>query len=97
MYWRLPPRSGLFLRRSYLFSSIFGVGYTKFYNWSVGSNQYINKFERGNCTISLIIIDRLGKENTIADFLSRMQNNNDDVHVKDNFPNEYYYYLFIVV
>ena len=30
MYWRLPPRSGLFLGRGYLFSSIFGAGYTTF-------------------------------------------------------------------
>ena len=30
MYWRLPPRSGLFLRRSYLFSSIFDAGYITF-------------------------------------------------------------------
>ena len=30
MYWRLPPRSGLFLRREYLFSSLFGAGYTTF-------------------------------------------------------------------
>ena len=30
MYWRFPPRSGLFLRRWYLISSIFGVGYTTF-------------------------------------------------------------------
>ena len=28
MYWRLPPRSGSFLRRWYLFSSLFGAGYT---------------------------------------------------------------------
>ena len=30
MYWRFPPRSGLFLRHWYLFSSIFGAGYTTF-------------------------------------------------------------------
>ena len=30
MYWRLPPRSGLFLRRGYLSYSIFGAGYTTF-------------------------------------------------------------------
>ena len=30
MCWRFPPRSGLFLRRSKLFSSIFGAGYTTF-------------------------------------------------------------------
>ena len=28
MYWRFPPRSGSFLRRWYLFSSLFGAGYT---------------------------------------------------------------------
>ena len=28
MYWRFPPRSGSFLRRLYLFSSIFGASYT---------------------------------------------------------------------
>ena len=30
MYWRLPPRSGSFLRRLYLFSSHFGAGYATF-------------------------------------------------------------------
>ena len=30
MYWRFPPRSGLFIRRLYLISSIFGAGYTTF-------------------------------------------------------------------
>ena len=28
MYWRFPPRSGLFLRCLYLFSSIFGAIFT---------------------------------------------------------------------
>ena len=30
MYWRLPPRSGSFLRRWYLLCSIFGAGFTTF-------------------------------------------------------------------
>ena len=30
MHWRLPPRSGLFLKRLYLFYSIFGIGFTTF-------------------------------------------------------------------
>ena len=30
MYWRFPPRSGSFLRRWYLFSSIFGAAYPTF-------------------------------------------------------------------
>ena len=35
------------------------------------------------------ILDRPGKKTTFADFLSIMQNNNDDVPVKDHFPNEH--------
>ena len=35
------------------------------------------------------ILDRIGKQNTFVDFLSRIQNDNNDVLVEDNFPDEY--------
>lgn len=38
---------------------------------------------------NITFLDRPGKENTIANFISRMKNNNDDVPVKDIFPDEY--------
>lgn len=40
------------------------------------------------------ILDRLGKEKKVVDFLSRIQNDNKDVPVKDNFPmNTFLQYL----
>ena len=38
-------------------------------------------------------MDRLGKQNTVVDFLYRIQNDNNDVLVEDNFPDEY---IFVV-
>jgi len=38
---------------------------------------------------NITFLDRLGKGNTVANFLSRMQNDNIDTPVKDNFPDEY--------
>jgi len=35
------------------------------------------------------VLDRLGKQNTVADFLSRIQNTNEDSPVEDKFPDEY--------
>ena len=37
----------------------------------------------------ITILDRPGKQNTGAEFLSRSQTNNNDVPVEDNFPDEY--------
>lgn len=34
-------------------------------------------------------MDRIGKQNTVVDFLSRIQNDNNDKTVEDNFPNKY--------
>jgi len=42
---------------------------------------------------NITILDRSGKQNTIADFLSRIQNDNNNVPVEDNFLDEY---LFVV-
>ena len=36
----------------------------------------------------IIIVDRLGKENFVADFLSRLTNNDDNPPVEDSFPDE---------
>lgn len=35
------------------------------------------------------ILDWPRKQNTVANFLSRIQNDNNDVPVEDNFPDEY--------
>ena len=37
----------------------------------------------------ITIVERPGKENEVADFLSRMNNNDDDTPVVDSFPNEH--------
>ena len=36
----------------------------------------------------ITIVDKLGKENVVANFLSRLVNNIDDSPVEDSFPNE---------
>lgn len=42
---------------------------------------------------NITIVGRLGKQNTIADFLSIIQNDNNDQPVEDKFPGEY---IFVV-
>ena len=41
----------------------------------------------------ITIVDRPGKENVIADFISWLTNNDDDTPIKDYFSNEH---LFVV-
>ena len=38
---------------------------------------------------NITILDRPGKQNTVVDFLSRLQNIKDDTPVEDQFPDEY--------
>ena len=38
---------------------------------------------------NITILDRPRKQNTIAHFLSRIQNDNNDILVEYSFPNEY--------
>jgi hypothetical protein len=38
-------------------------------------------------------VDKPGKDNIVADFLSRLTNNSDDSHVEDSFPDDH---LFVV-
>eukprot|EP00253_Pinus_taeda_P025379 PITA_25379 len=38
---------------------------------------------------NITVLDRPGKENTVADFLSRIQNTKEDSSVEDKFPDEY--------
>jgi len=38
---------------------------------------------------NIIVLDTPGKQNTVADFLSRIQNVKDDTLVEDKFPDEY--------
>ena len=42
---------------------------------------------------NITMIDKLGKENLVADFLSRLTHNDDNVPVDDTFPDEH---LFVV-
>jgi len=42
---------------------------------------------------NITILDRLGKENIVVDILSRMQNDNVDTSMKDNFLDKY---IFLV-
>ena len=44
---------------------------------------------------NITILDRPGKQNTIADFLSRIQNENNDQPVEDKFPDEYLFAVSI--
>ena len=37
----------------------------------------------------ITIVDKPGKENVVADFLSRLVNNSDNSPVEDSFPNEH--------
>ena len=41
----------------------------------------------------ITIVDKPGKENVVADFLSRMDNNDECTTIEDNFPDEH---IFIV-
>eukprot|EP00253_Pinus_taeda_P007151 PITA_07151 len=43
---------------------------------------------------NITVLDRPGKQNTLADFLSRIQNTKEDSHIEDKFPDEY---LFAVI
>jgi hypothetical protein len=42
---------------------------------------------------NITIVDRPGKENLVADFLSRIHNNDENTPIDDSFPNKY---LFVV-
>ena len=42
---------------------------------------------------NITVLDRPGKQNTIVDFLSRIQNIKEDSPIEDKFPDEY---LFVV-
>jgi hypothetical protein len=37
---------------------------------------------------NIMILDRPGKENQVDDFLSRLNNEGENTHVDDNFPDE---------
>jgi len=39
--------------------------------------------------LNITVLDRPGKQNTVADFLSRIQNANKDSPIEDKFPDEY--------
>ena len=39
----------------------------------------------------ITIIDRLGKENVVTDFLSRFTNSDDNMPVEDSFPDEHFF------
>ena len=41
----------------------------------------------------ITIIDKRGKENVVADFLSCFTNSDDSLHVEDSFPDEHLFAL----
>jgi hypothetical protein len=43
----------------------------------------------------IIVLDRPGKDNVVADFLSRIKNEDDDIPVDDSFPVEYLFALSV--
>lgn len=45
--------------------------------------------------IQYTILDRCGKQNTVVDILTWIQNDNNDVPLEDNFPNEYIFAISI--
>ena len=44
---------------------------------------------------NIIVLDRHGKENFVADFLSRIKNEDDYIPVDDHFPNEHLFSLSV--
>jgi hypothetical protein len=44
---------------------------------------------------NIIVLDRLGKDNVEANFLSRIKNEDDDIPVDDSFPDENLFSLSI--
>jgi hypothetical protein len=41
------------------------------------------------------VLDRPGKDNVVADFLSRIKNEDDDIPVDDSFPDEHLFALSV--
>jgi hypothetical protein len=44
---------------------------------------------------NITVLDRLGKDNVVADFISRIKNEDDDIPVDDSFPNEHLFSLSV--
>jgi hypothetical protein len=44
---------------------------------------------------NIIVLDRPRKDNFVDDFLSRIKNEDDDIPVDDNFPDEHLFSLFV--
>ena len=42
---------------------------------------------------NIIVLDQPGKDNVVADFLSRIKNEDDDIPVDDSFPDEHLFSL----
>jgi hypothetical protein len=45
---------------------------------------------------NIIVLDRPGRENQVADFLSRLNNSGEIVHVSDNFPDEHLFAISVI-
>ena len=52
------------------------------------TNARITRWMLLSQEFDITIIDKLGKENVIADFLSRFTNNDDNFPLEDSFPDE---------
>jgi hypothetical protein len=44
---------------------------------------------------NIIVLDRPGKENLVADFISRLKNEDDDISIDDSFPEKHHFSLSI--
>ena len=58
MYWRLPLQSGLFIRRWYLISYIFGVGFTTLkkdaFSWTPEATKAFEHIKEAMCQASVL-------------------------------------------
>ena len=57
-----------------------------------GITRWLSLMQEFNITV----LDRPGRENQVAYFLSRLNNSGEVVPISDNFPDEQAYYLFLL-
>jgi len=75
------------------------TGYETFFHTDHSAIRYLMKKHVTNGRVTrwllllqefnITVLDRPGKQNTVADFLSRIQNTNEDSPLEDKFPDEY--------
>ena len=65
-------------------------------------NKYITSGRVTLCLLllqefNITIIDKIGKENMVAYFLSRLTHDDDNVPIDDNFPDEHLFLVYVKV